>query len=495
MKRKQMNIARKAIGVFMLLFIMLATFLPILSASAVSYTGKGTKKDPYIVTTPEQLNGIREKMNAHYKLGANIDMKEFGNFVSIGTPANKFTGSFVCDTDKKGVPLYAITNLKIHLNATGCTHAENFSGFKKDGSMGWMVGLFGSAEGASFENIVLLDVDVYSNVQGLYGMNSDWTVNPVAHQSTGSLLGGGREVNIVGCGVTGKLVSASNSVGGLVGSLASGKIKNSYSYVDVTCTGTWGSGGLAGAIEEDVTVDSCFYKGTFSGGVTHAGAFIGGLAEKTVTNCWADGIVKTETSGCFGGTDVHGGGTQPEIVKATSNCYTLCKIEGRKKAQTNKRVTNNNYITNEPGGLQVGFAAADMATINAAFKGLNAWVVTDGDYPQLKNVHPVTKLSELGVVDEKVTIDQSNGTTNQSNGITDTNQGVGENTEINSEIEQDNSTYTVKTDINNTVATLSMKDTVLIIIVATLLLITFIFAVITVVFVIRSNVKAKKTDV
>ena len=493
MKIQKISLANKAVTVFMLFFIMITVFLPVSYVSAADYTGKGTKKDPYIVTTPEQLDGIRNKMNAHYKLGANIDMKDFGNFVSIGTPANKFTGSFVCDTDKNGVPLYAISNLTIHLNATGCTRAENYRGFKEDGSMGWTVGLFGTAEGSTFKNIVLLNVDVSSNVQGLYAMNDDWTVNPTAHQSTGSLLGGGSDIDITGCGVTGKLVSASNAVGGLVGFLKSGQIKNSYSYVDVTCTGTWGSGGLIGSSSKGVTIDSCFYNGTFSGGVTHAGAFAGSLeeCEGTISNCWAAGIVKTESSGCFGGTDVHGGGTQPEIVKVASNCYTLCKIEGRTKAQTSKRVTNNNYITNEPGGLEIGFAAADMATINAAFKDLEAWVVTDGSYPQLKNVHPVTKLEELGVAEqaEEQTVSDTTQTVSESEA-----ENTDTASEGTTEIEQGNSTYTVKTDISNTVAALNKKDTALIITLAALLFITFVGAVITVIFVIKSNVKPENTE-
>ncbi len=37
-----------------------------LSASAVSYEGKGTKKSPYIVKTVEQLKGMADKPSAYY---------------------------------------------------------------------------------------------------------------------------------------------------------------------------------------------------------------------------------------------------------------------------------------------------------------------------------------------------------------------------------------------------------------------------------------------
>ena len=50
--------------------------------------GTGTVKDPYLVATPDQLNAIRLDMDAHYKLIADIDLSDWGNWVPIGgTPA------------------------------------------------------------------------------------------------------------------------------------------------------------------------------------------------------------------------------------------------------------------------------------------------------------------------------------------------------------------------------------------------------------------------
>ncbi len=50
--------------------------------------GSGTREDPYLVATAEQLNAIRKGLDKHYKLIADIDLSSWGNWVPIGgTPA------------------------------------------------------------------------------------------------------------------------------------------------------------------------------------------------------------------------------------------------------------------------------------------------------------------------------------------------------------------------------------------------------------------------
>ncbi len=391
-----------ALAMAILLFV---TVMPI-TASAAEYSGKGTKKDPYIITTAEQLDGIRNKMSAHYKLGATIDMSGFGNFVSIGNSKTPFTGSLTCDVDENGKPVYAITNLTINLKAQGACLAEGWTGYKEDGSMGWQVGLFGKAKGATFENILLLNATVSSNVEGKTQMNSDFTANPTDHQATGGLVADGESIKVSGCGFTGTVTSSSNHTAGLIGKISgSSSVKNSYVIADVTATGMWGGGGFCGYIGSGSLVDSCCYNGKFTVSTsfsTHCGAFAGELDKtaegksKLITNCWSAGTVSSEKAGCFGGVNNHTSDTQAQPVEVSENTYTLSVIEGRTKAQTNKRVKNNNYITDQAGGLEVGFAAADAATVNAAFQDNAKWVITEGSYPQLKNVQMITAVEQLG---------------------------------------------------------------------------------------------------
>ena len=46
--------------------------------------GSGTAEDPFLISTPEQLNAIRFGLNYHYKLINDIDLSSWGNWVPIG---------------------------------------------------------------------------------------------------------------------------------------------------------------------------------------------------------------------------------------------------------------------------------------------------------------------------------------------------------------------------------------------------------------------------
>lgn len=50
--------------------------------------GTGTLKDPYLIKTAEQLNSVRFGLSKHYKLIADIDLSNWGNWIPLGgTPA------------------------------------------------------------------------------------------------------------------------------------------------------------------------------------------------------------------------------------------------------------------------------------------------------------------------------------------------------------------------------------------------------------------------
>ncbi len=318
MDKRKHRVLSGMISAVMVWVLLLGVLVPALPAqAAVSYEGRGTKSDPYIITTPEQLDGIRDNLSAHYKLGATIDMQQFGNFVSIGGIPNPFTGSLTCDTDAAGKPIYAIVNLKIHFDDPGANRAAGWTSYKEDGSMGWMVGLFGVAKGATFENILLLNADIFSNVQGLSQMNEDFSLNPGQDdQGTGTLVARAESVKISGCGVTGTLTSSSNGTGGLAGRVVGrSTVKNSYSFMTVNVTGTWGTGGFCASLGDESTIDSCAFSGFFNNTSKYyasGGAFVGSVSKTVedkgrilITNCWAAGKVAQDDSGCFLGADSH----------------------------------------------------------------------------------------------------------------------------------------------------------------------------------------------
>ncbi len=47
--------------------------------------GSGTYTDPYLIATADQLNAIRQGMDKHYKLIADIDLSGWGNWIPIGS--------------------------------------------------------------------------------------------------------------------------------------------------------------------------------------------------------------------------------------------------------------------------------------------------------------------------------------------------------------------------------------------------------------------------
>ncbi len=58
--------------------------------------GTGEESDPYLIETDLQLNRVREALDKHYRIIADIDLDGFGGedgWVPIGSPDEPFTGS------------------------------------------------------------------------------------------------------------------------------------------------------------------------------------------------------------------------------------------------------------------------------------------------------------------------------------------------------------------------------------------------------------------
>jgi len=228
--------------------------------------GTGSPEDPYLIATKEHLNNLRNHLDAHYKLTANIvfdesDFQEGGAFDNdgkgwepIGTLDQLFNGNF----DGDG---YTITRLYI------------------DRSDEYGIGFFGyTGEGAVIENVGLEDVDIGGNyrVGGLVGWNKGKISN----------------VYVVG------EVKGKGCLGGLVGQNGSNSgsaavISNSYTSGDVLANDQdWGIGGLVGENSETGKISSSYSVVTVDGG--SEGESLGGLAGDNrgeITNSFAAGTV------------------------------------------------------------------------------------------------------------------------------------------------------------------------------------------------------------
>lgn len=247
-------------------------------------SGDGTANNPYVITTLNQLNAVRNDLNAHYKLGADIDASETANwgngagFMPIGDDKNgnsPFTGVF----DGAG---HVIRNLTMNQP-------------KMD-----IVGLFGivGSKGV-IENIALEGISIIGNnhVGGLAG-RSDGTIN--------------------GSYVTGTVRSNMATVGGLVGyNGIQGKITSSFSTS--TVTGTDYVGGLAG--RSDGTVSDSYAAGTISGT-----SIVGGL----VGDSEGGEIIRSYATGDVSGSAEHVGGLVGYNISALiSRSYATGTVHGR----------------------------------------------------------------------------------------------------------------------------------------------------------------------
>lgn len=346
-------------------FLTVAVMLPSIRVSAAAYKGKGTKSDPYLVQTAEQLQGMADNLSAHYKLENTIDLSSFGEFKPIGNLAKPFTGSFTCDTDADGTPKYAIKNLKVYNHAgekyghKGGTNA-GYTDYKEKNS-NWEAALFGAVKGATLKNIALLDVNVTNTVVGQNQMNNDWSLNPGQdEQNAAALVGQADSAKIENCSATGVINSKSNHCGGLVG-LANGcTIKNSYSRVTVNTTGLWCHGGFVGSGSEN-TFEYCFSSGDINAAAYRIGGF-SGTAGGNFSYCYSSGTVKK------------GQGFTSAATKATlNNCASASQVTEASADSVN--VTVNNCLVSSS-SLQTGFTLGDTA---ALISQINANVKIIGD--------------------------------------------------------------------------------------------------------------------
>ena len=212
--------------------------------------GDGTKNNPYIIYNAYQLNNIRNNLNAYYKLGTNIDLSQFSNWIPIGSSDAPFTGKL----DGCG---FCISGLTI----TSCNYLH--------------LGLFGYCN----ENAILSNINI-SDANINMVLSDDTIVGTIAganlgHTNTCSATG---EINIkmgttsylVIGGISGKgsrIDKCTNRVnininsnggvscGGIAGSL--GYISHSLNYAKININSYMGEvrgGGISGT---EATIEYC----------------------------------------------------------------------------------------------------------------------------------------------------------------------------------------------------------------------------------------------
>ena len=364
----------------LLLCFSLAIWQPaLLAGAAVSYSGKGTMADPYLVTNGEQLQGMRDHLSAHFKLANTVDVKGM-DFKPIGRLDAPFTGSFICELNADKTPKYAIKNLKISVAETPYS-AENKSK--------WEAALFGATNGATISGIYMLDVNVSNQV---FGDNRGSVIyndyKPgMDEMNSAALIGMAENTMVTGCASTGVIDTRSNHCGGLIGFARNATLENCYSTVRMTSAGKWSVGGLIGTAE-NCTITSCYSTGNTKGSQSNINGFIGSVTGGAFTDCYSLGNSSggKERKASF---VTWAESSAPQMT----NCFALGTVDMALQNIPLDKPAKNCWVLSGTTHNMDGFTAGDKAAIKKAFTGLPNWD-TSGDTPTLKNIGVVTDASK-----------------------------------------------------------------------------------------------------
>lgn len=366
----------------LLVCIFVFTFfysLNVTAFSAVTFSGSGTEKDPYLITNAEQFNAIRNNLSAHYRLANTIDLSAFSNFVPIGNLERPFTGSLTCEIGADKLPKYAIKNLSVHVKETPYI-AENKSR--------WEAAAFGCAQGAEFTNIFMLNVKVANDN---FGDNTGSVVygnyKPgMGEQFSAALVGLAMDCTITGCMSSGAVDTSSNNCGGLIGRAEDSSVNFCYSVADVKSKGLWGVGGLIGTLE-NTSLSSCFYAGgevSCGSEYSSQGMLFATANSCVISDCYASGkgLGVQGNLGWFSNSTV-------------TNCYTSAQIDHSIPEEyigsIVGNVIKNTYILDTVSVISINdfLPKASAQQLKTSFSGLSAWN-TSGQYPTLSGITILT---------------------------------------------------------------------------------------------------------
>ena len=386
--KKGVKLMRKK---FLLCCLLLLTSLTFLTTSKTSkaITGAGTKEDPYLISTAEDLSFVTGDPTAHYQQTNDIDLggKLFTGIVLTNSTA--FQGSY----DGKD---YKIENLKISTADT------------------YYIGLFGLCKNAEIKNIRLINPQIEYT-----GSSSGPIIGGIASSATDSTItncsvtGDGYIKNLTtGGGIVGKLtngtvsnchvtipLSGNSTTGGIVG-LCNGTstIENCYATSDLTTRNTTGSkvGGIVGNYTgKNLTISKCYSSGNLLS-YSYAGGILGtgDTGTMTVENCFSISDIRVKQIGTY--TSKAGGIIGQKTSANLKNCYFAGTLDAVKKygLKEYKTVIDSSYFdaqknNNVTGYYDYGKLTSAMLKQNtyAGWDFSKVWEIEqDCTYPYLKGL-------------------------------------------------------------------------------------------------------------
>ena len=263
--------------------------------------GSGTEEDPYLISTVAHLDNVRNYLDKHFKLTANLDLSVYGGeegWEPIGTGTDPFTGYFDGDghtisnlfidrITEPRIGLFGYTGDTADIRDISLEDVRVTGDFYVGGLVGWNEGVIASAW-------VTGDVTGRSETGGLVGVNhglitESWvegTVTDVWGGDIGGLVAENYD-RISNCHADAVVSSVSSFAGGLAGSNY-GIINTSYAAGSVE--GSSYVGGLVG-LNSEGSIDTCYATGDANGtedwiNYTFVGGLVG-LNRGSISNSYA----------------------------------------------------------------------------------------------------------------------------------------------------------------------------------------------------------------
>ena len=362
--------------------------------------GTGTVEDPYIISTPGDLDQVRANGTAHYALGNDIDMSQlFGYF----EPIAEFSGTI----DGRG---HSIDNLKINSGESmyvamieymyGSTSEIREITFNRPVieatsscfDAGVVVGMLteGRIDSVYVNNAEIIgDVDFMGEAGGIAGSAMGFatiassaanniTINAPAGTNMGGIVGMTRTGTVLSaCAANGTIVGG-NALGGIVGA-AGNDVNVLNCHADMDIEGNYEIGGIAGTADRGL-ISNCYSEGSLKAtssdfsGYCNVGGIVGYLSSEwnaantdvVIGNCVAaiDAIELPEgssmqTVGRIVGRTIadeyYEEGDEPRTENGLSNNYAVSTLTIAGEAVTSTDATSINGADVAADGLTTEF--------------------------------------------------------------------------------------------------------------------------------------------
>lgn len=216
--------------------------------------GEGTEINPYKISTPVELDMVRNYPDAYFELVSDIDMISFTGVNGNGfNPIVDFTGNFNGNN-------HIIKNLIINANTS---YAGLFSNLK---------------DGATIKNIQIENVEWHN----------------VSTMNIGAIAGSVSEAIIENCHITSDFIFDDSQmdgiriVGGIAGNVSRSYISNSSYLGNIIVEDATSVGGIVGKMSSSSSVSNCVVKGKLLGRQSVGGIAGSIMTNAVVANCYTD---------------------------------------------------------------------------------------------------------------------------------------------------------------------------------------------------------------